>query len=102
MKAMNLIDVFKILLDGGHICATENKISVCRKGSSFNGHITEKQFHELWSKDIIEIDIESTEASGRDKYGNTYIYFKLVEPAVCQQTAEMEVVSGESIEPGML
>lgn len=82
-KAMDFIDVFKVLLEGGYIveifpsgpgCV---KFSVHTSGKHWNpavGHITEKQHAALCKKNIIHF----SGREAKDKYGNIYCYYVLV------------------------
>lgn len=73
MKALEYPKVFKVLLNGGHICAIvgNNKTTysvVTGNGGSLVGHITEKQFRELNLNEVIEHHIDC------DQRGNNYEY----------------------------
>lgn len=77
MRALDNLVVFKVLLDGGHICAKHPATGAAKytvHTASFRlGHITEKQFEQLVSHKIIaELPKRST-----DKSGNVYRYWKL-------------------------
>ncbi len=83
-KAMNIMDVFRILLDGGHIVRkspavqgrSEYKVmTVSDDGQPDHcfGHITEKQFEELRHAGILDY----ADRTRTDKYGNLYTWFCL-------------------------
>lgn len=71
MKALEYPKVFKVLLNGGHICAIvgNNKTTysvVTGNGGSLVGHITEKQFREL--------DLNGVIGYEGNQLGNNYEY----------------------------
>lgn len=80
-NAMNIVDVFKVLLDGGKII---RKVSAISGETEYNvmtaddagqpdfylGHISEEQFKELRYKGILDYELAKT-----DKEGNSLTPF---------------------------
>lgn len=84
-KTMDIVDAFKALLDGGCILQKFPPVSgkieykvliptIPNCAMKCIGHITEKQYDELYKKNIISLDIEQA----RGKVGNLRYYWFLV------------------------
>ncbi len=84
-RAMNIVDVFKVLLEGGHIIwkcpavmsQSEHKVMVPGEyedePDKCVGYITDKQFNELHKKGILDVAAHAKQ----DKHGNIYTPFCL-------------------------
>ena len=83
-QQMDIIDVFRVLLDGGCVCkkvkvqgAAEYKVMLAGKIKGMRGdvvgHISEKRFETLMEKDVLK----STYETIPNKYGNVSYFYML-------------------------
>lgn len=85
-KAMQSLDVIKILLGGGYVCGKQppvsgkNEYTVHREYGAQCGHITERQFCQMREKGIIE----PTHEPARDKARNFYTFYFLTDGRAVQ------------------
>lgn len=102
-KAMDILDVIKVLLGGGYICEkcpsaygkieySVHILSLDNQPNKYAGHISNKQFTDLCKKGIITYSGEW----GVDKYSNFYNYFHLASECYIKADALPDVFFSKS------
>lgn len=82
-EKMDIVKVFRILLDGGHIASMEHIQKKTEYYVNYNservGHISKKQFEDLCENGIIESYTPYWHNQRTDKYGNIITLYTLAE-----------------------